>query len=477
MLQIEQVHVPTLDTVGFMRASVVCSDLVLIYAIYNFCSIRKYSVPATSLGAILLILNGGLLLIDHVHFQYNGVLMGVLILCCTCAYTGSYLSMAALFCILVLSKHLFAPFALVFAAYLIKHYCMSVPRSAGAPSHFSVRNFLRLVGIAVAALLLAFGPFIRDQYQKDMADLGDSYAQPPNFSVLVAAAKTQLVQMGSRLFPFGRGLLHAYPAANLWVLYYAADRAVLVLGRRLGLPLEAGSGPSFTSGLVTDISPSVFPKVTAMHCLSLVVAVLVPVLHQVATRPHRQISPHFLVKSLLFCSLSTFMLGYHVHEKAVLICLVLCSLLVCRTLRGADPDEDVADLAAGDAGVPCTALPASGSTGGSSTVQDLEQAAVEKLREAQAGKQASIALLMLRLCIVGVYALFPLFSSAPAMLLPKGMRFVHAASFRRCEFTVACCPSLLLCSAYISLFRSVRLDLCLRAARTSDIKTAAVVCI
>jgi alpha-1,3-glucosyltransferase len=63
------------------------------------------------------------------------------------------------------------------------------------------------------------------------------------------------------LFPFGRGLFHAYWAPNFWVFYIILDKILAFLLRRLGFDIEMPEG-SFTRGLVGDSSPfAVLPKV------------------------------------------------------------------------------------------------------------------------------------------------------------------------------------------------------------------------
>ena len=378
--------------VAFQRASVIATELLLYLATwYYLCAPRgapahddknTQNTHVTVLALVLL--NAGLLLVDHVHFQYNGLVIGLLVLCLALARDGRHVLCALAFSALVLLKHLFLTLAPVFSVYLLVHYC-AVPgqfvvadagkRTAGgrttrarsalmlstqvrahasssAPSPPQststaprpVRRFLfrlsLLAAIAASMLLLAFAPFYLAG-QRHFKLTGEAHKAGPE----------QLKQILSRLFPFGRGLVHAYWAPNIWALYYFCDRLLAFAARRLGFcspdpPASAASIPvnrynrtpqdsdpaaSATSGLVGEFPPLVLPAVTSTMSICLVLAALAPALY-ILLRSRRDSdlsggapSRSLLTRCVVYSSLCAFMLGYHVHEK---VCLALVEAML-----------------------------------------------------------------------------------------------------------------------------------------------------
>lgn len=322
--------------VAFQRCSVIAADALLVYAAYRCISgpAAQLLSPSTRLTIFLLVVfNAGLLLVDHVHFQYNGALLGLLLLCADCVQRGQDSRLALYFSALVLAKHLFATLAPVVGVYLLRRALdrsvLSRTRRLSLPH---LATILASHAAAVAVCLgAAFGPFV------------------------ALGGVDQLRQMLTRLFPFARGLVHAYWAPNCWALYCAADKLLALLAQRFpeaarpllrALPWAAAASdgsaaelPPSTSGLVGDFALHVLPRVTATHCLLLVLLASAPaavrllrVQPATASKPRWQRQQFVLaLRALVYASLSSFMLGYHVHEKALLPAWLLQTLLVAES--------------------------------------------------------------------------------------------------------------------------------------------------
>lgn len=301
IFQVNNLNYDSDITVLFMRGSVIATDLLLIAATWLYLSVSKLSESQQMQAFALVVFNAGLLLVDHVHFQYNGVLMGLLVLCIYCAQAERYVLLAAAFSVLVLMKHLFVPLAPVFAVFLIQRHCF-VKNSTGAAS-FSVVRFLQLASVAAAALGAALGPFL-----------------------LQSNGVEQMLQIFARLFPFGRGLVHAYWAPNFWALYCFADKLAPLELRKVSPGALSGLQNTTTSrvvnstsGIVGDFAFNLLPPVSAATCMIILLVSLLPALYVL----HRKPSVPMLIKCLVYASLSCFMWGYHVHEKAIIIPMIL----------------------------------------------------------------------------------------------------------------------------------------------------------
>ena len=131
---------------------------------------------------------------------------------------GNHLACGALFAVLLNLKHIYVYIALPYFVFLLRAYCF--PPATASPafsSSLAALDFVRLSklgALVIGIFAVSLGPFYRD-----------------------------LGQIAQRLFPFGRGLNHAYWAANWWSIYTLADRVllrckpILFLWSRGALPL------------------------------------------------------------------------------------------------------------------------------------------------------------------------------------------------------------------------------------------------
>ncbi|KAK7399955.1 hypothetical protein VNO78_11152 [Psophocarpus tetragonolobus] len=281
--------------VYFQRVTVILSDLSLLYGVYRLT--QNLDSRKQKLIWSLVIWSPMLFIVDHVHFQYNGFLIGILLISLSYLEEGRDLLGGFVFAVLLCFKHLFAVAAPVYFVYLLRHYCWGG----------IVRGFNRLLimgGVVTAVFASAFGPFFH---------LG------------------QIQQVIQRLFPFGRGLCHAYWAPNFWVFYIMSDKGLAFIFRKLGFNVQTPTA-SFTAGLVGDSSPfSVLPKITPFVTFIMVILALSPCLFKVWKNPQ----PQMISRWIAYAYTCGFLFGWHVHEKASLHFVIPLAIVAAQTLEDA----------------------------------------------------------------------------------------------------------------------------------------------
>ncbi|VDP18857.1 unnamed protein product [Onchocerca flexuosa] len=238
----------------FQRFSVIATDIFYILScvfltksFFGRCK-NDSSIEKNSLAAeIFLITNASLVMIDNIHFQYNGILTSIL---------------------------------LISLGWIMRN------------------SFLRGPNIKLNSAVIFTGPFI------------------------YSCGLDILKQIWRRLFPFERGLTHAYWAPNLWAFYNFADwyfYQVLKLTKRLPSNVQS---PTYISGLVQEFKHSILPPVSPFGTLLMTLALLLPILSLIRTR-HVKNFPLLLTLS----AFAFFLAGFHVHEKAIILITVPYTVL------------------------------------------------------------------------------------------------------------------------------------------------------
>ncbi|KAI0122192.1 glycosyltransferase family 57 protein [Daldinia grandis] len=300
MLRVYNLGYDSWQTVYFQRFTVIATELILIYALQLFVeSPHGVTKRASQAAAISVLLSPGLLIIDHIHFQYNGAMYGVLILSLVLARqkTG-LLASGIVFAALLCMKHIYLYLAPAYFVYLLRTYCLS-PKSI---FRIQFLNCLKLGSGIIGIFGLAFGPF---------------------------ALKNQIPQILGRLFPFSRGLCHAYWAPNVWAMYSFADRVLIFVAPRLGLAVKSEAINSVTRGLVGDTAFAVLPEITPRICVALTLLFQTIPLVKLFSRPNWDA----FIGAVTLCGYSSFLFGWHVHEKAILLVIIPFSLIALKDRR------------------------------------------------------------------------------------------------------------------------------------------------
>jgi alpha-1,3-glucosyltransferase len=260
--------------IAFQRLSVILvSDLILSVGVYSVLPRNNKQV-----GLVLTLFSSSLFVVDHIHFQYNGMLLGLLLLAISFANSRRFYFSAAAFMILVCFKHIYLFSAPVFFVYFLRSFVRKNTR----------RLFLLafVVGIVLSA------------------------------AVVPIVYSGQFSAMLERLFPFGRGLVHAYWAPNAWAIYLTLDRFISKFVS-ISTNHEVGLG-SPTTGIVGEISTLALPNITPRVCFLMTIAAYLPVLFLIWN--DRKDRVDFSVWVALGNAIA-FAFGWHIHEKALLMVL------------------------------------------------------------------------------------------------------------------------------------------------------------
>ncbi|KAF9113081.1 glycosyl transferase [Mortierella sp. AM989] len=316
IVQVDNLNYDTLTTIYFQRTTVIVSELVLFWALQRMLTVMG-NRPLQKIINWSLMLNPGLLMVDNMHFQYNGFLYGIMIHSLVDAKQGKLLRSGILFAALLNFKHIYLYIAPSYFAFLLRAYCFeNSGNSIRARSWISAFRLLRFITLGISVIVVfaaSLGPFI---------------------------AMDQLPQLASRLFPFKRGLCHSYWAANFWALYSFADRVMIVLvsktpiGQYFNLSLDTSALEATTRGLVGDTAFGVLPTVTAQHTLILTVLLQIPSLISVFRKP----TFDRFIGSVALSAFASFLAGWHVHEKAILLCTVTMSVALANMI-GTSPNS------------------------------------------------------------------------------------------------------------------------------------------
>lgn len=296
-------HDPTLKI--FMRATVIVSEyLVYIPAavvfVRRFSRISGVATWTSSVALVAILMQPSTIIIDHVHFQYNTVMLGLVLASMSSMLADRYMWAAVFFVAALGFKQMALYYAFSVFAYLLGK-CIT-PRI----------NLGRLLAIALVTLLsfvvlllpLAIGTlYDRHRGLASQPELDGPPPPLPLFPFLAQYFDTQspyyaiveqMVQILHRVFPFSRGLFED-KVANFW----CSANVVFKLRK---LP----------------------PAILQRAALGATLASIIPPNIILFLRPQKTTMP------LAFATTAWgfFLFSYQVHEKSVLLPLMPMTLLL-----------------------------------------------------------------------------------------------------------------------------------------------------
>lgn len=273
---------------AYMRATVIVLDLLFFGTTAVWWS--TYKGDKKSLWCVLMtLIQPAIILIDHGHFQYNTVALGLSIAAFSamvqsgpgfdaCVWGGFFFVLALNF------KQMTLYYAPVVFFYLLGR-CLAKPK-------WFVLRILWLGSVVLFTFYVLWEPFVK---------------YPPSHDLTIPYWQ-RLEHVLRRIFPFQRGLFEG-KVSNLWC---ALNTSPINIRDRI---------PS-------DLQPLLALAGTVALMLPSCIRVLYLGCHEPYTRNLVERHWNVLLWAATSCALSFFLSSFQVHEKSILLALAPCSLLL-----------------------------------------------------------------------------------------------------------------------------------------------------
>ncbi|KAL8404250.1 hypothetical protein RB594_009201 [Gaeumannomyces avenae] len=294
---------PTLKI--FMRATVIVSEYLLyipavVVFVRRFSRLNGVATWTASIALVAILMQPGLILIDHVHFQYNTVMLGFVLASMSSMLAGRLLWASVFFVLALGFKQMALYYAFSVFAYLLGSCVFPRPN----PARLLAIAAITAISFAILVLPLVLGALY--DVRRGITPRPELEGPPPPlplFAWLTNYADTeaayypiieQMVQLIHRVFPFARGLFED-KVANFWCALNVAIKlrkypADLLQKAALGMTLLSIAPPNLVLFL----------------------------------RPWKQLLPAAFAAT----AWGFFMFSYQVHEKSVLLPLMPMTMML-----------------------------------------------------------------------------------------------------------------------------------------------------
>ena len=288
----------------YMRATVIISEY-LVYmpaaVIFSrkFSHLRSVNKWEGSIALVAILMQPSTILIDHAHFQYNTVMLGLVLASMASIMTERFFWASAFFVGALCFKQMALYYAPAMFAYLLGVCILPKLRLS------------RFMGIAVSTVIsfaVIFAPMLLgalyDNHRNINPPLSISDRQVnPLFALLTPYIDTealyypvllQLSQIIHRVFPFARGIFED-KVANMWCVIHTIHKLHL-----------------YPIPLLQRVS------------LSATIIAILPAAMTISLHPRRELVPWALAS----CAWGFFLCSFQVHEKSVLLPLLPMTVLL-----------------------------------------------------------------------------------------------------------------------------------------------------